>query len=249
MVRRSICSGILGLPQSRPCENDQSVVTIRPTAPACRARSTRCGDHVAPARPVDLEEQLRVGGDHVLDRLAGERRQSHRRAARRGRAGHGHLAVRIDRLHTGRRDDHRQRNLLSHNGCRHSHASRARRPHAARNPAHRTPRRCRRRSALFRWRPPARHRTTSAAASSRAAARWRPSRTRHHGPRLDRAFVAQPLRRSGGCMDSVSGTGPLLPPARASGRLPDVACRVPVPAPARRNPGRTPGRGRPSAGR
>ncbi|GAB4623314.1 hypothetical protein MOKP43_21710 [Mycobacterium avium subsp. hominissuis] len=41
MVRRFISSGILGLPQSRPCENDQSVVTISPTAPACRARSTR----------------------------------------------------------------------------------------------------------------------------------------------------------------------------------------------------------------
>ena len=37
--------------------------TIKPTAPACRARSTRSRDRVAPARPVDLEEQLRVGGD------------------------------------------------------------------------------------------------------------------------------------------------------------------------------------------
>src|SRR6478752_1452867 len=40
-VLRSIRSGILGLPQSRPCEKLQSVVTIRPTAPAARARSTR----------------------------------------------------------------------------------------------------------------------------------------------------------------------------------------------------------------
>ena len=42
MARRSIFSGIAGLPQSRPLENDQSRVTIRPLAPACRARSVRC---------------------------------------------------------------------------------------------------------------------------------------------------------------------------------------------------------------
>ena len=41
MVRRFISSGIFGLPQSRPWENVQSVVTIRPAAPARRARSTR----------------------------------------------------------------------------------------------------------------------------------------------------------------------------------------------------------------
>ena len=41
MVRRFICSGICGLPQSRPCEKLQSVVTMRPTAPASRARCTR----------------------------------------------------------------------------------------------------------------------------------------------------------------------------------------------------------------
>ena len=40
-VRRSIFSGIAGLPQSRPLANDQSRVTIRPLAPACRARSIR----------------------------------------------------------------------------------------------------------------------------------------------------------------------------------------------------------------
>ena len=40
VVRRSIFSGIFGLPQSRPCEKLQSVVTISPTAPAARARST-----------------------------------------------------------------------------------------------------------------------------------------------------------------------------------------------------------------
>ena len=39
---RSIFSGIHGLPQSRPLENDQSSVTMRPFAPAARARSMRC---------------------------------------------------------------------------------------------------------------------------------------------------------------------------------------------------------------
>ena len=38
---RSTVSGMVGLPQSRPCENDQSSVAMRPTAPAARARSTR----------------------------------------------------------------------------------------------------------------------------------------------------------------------------------------------------------------
>ena len=41
IVLRSIFSGISGLPQSRPMENDQSRVAIRPLAPAARARSMR----------------------------------------------------------------------------------------------------------------------------------------------------------------------------------------------------------------
>ncbi len=41
MVRTFIASGMVGLPQSRPWENDQSSVAMRPTAPAARARSTR----------------------------------------------------------------------------------------------------------------------------------------------------------------------------------------------------------------
>jgi hypothetical protein len=40
-VRRSILSGIFGLPQSRLWQNVQSSVTISPTAPAARARSIR----------------------------------------------------------------------------------------------------------------------------------------------------------------------------------------------------------------
>ena len=41
MVLRFIASGMTGEPQSRPIENDQSSVTIRPTAPARLARSIR----------------------------------------------------------------------------------------------------------------------------------------------------------------------------------------------------------------
>ena len=41
VVRRSMFSGIFGLPQSRPWAKHQSVVAISPTAPAARARSTR----------------------------------------------------------------------------------------------------------------------------------------------------------------------------------------------------------------
>ena len=76
------------------------------------------GDRVAVAQPVDLEEGLGVGGDDLFDRLAGERRQPHRGAAGGGRAGDGHLAVGVHGLHAGRRDQHRQRNVLAHHGCR-----------------------------------------------------------------------------------------------------------------------------------
>src|SRR4029077_8673118 len=78
VVRRSISSGILGLPQSRPCEKLQWVVTMRPTAPAARALGGPA--RVAAAEPVDLEEQLGVGGDDLFDRLAGKRGKPHRGA-------------------------------------------------------------------------------------------------------------------------------------------------------------------------
>ena len=76
------------------------------------------GDRVAAAEPVHLEEELWVGGDDLFDRLAGERRQSHCGAARGGGPCHGDLTVRVHGLHTRRRYHHRQRNILSHNGCR-----------------------------------------------------------------------------------------------------------------------------------
>ena len=41
IVLRSSESGIVGLPQSRPCENCQSSVTINPATPAALARSSR----------------------------------------------------------------------------------------------------------------------------------------------------------------------------------------------------------------
>src|ERR1700758_3370577 len=48
MVARFICSGIFGLPQSRPLSNVQSRVMISPTAPAARARSTRASISARP---------------------------------------------------------------------------------------------------------------------------------------------------------------------------------------------------------
>ncbi|SKS20399.1 Uncharacterised protein [Mycobacteroides abscessus subsp. abscessus] len=46
--RRSIFSGMAGLPQSRPCEKLQSRVAIRPTAPASLARWMRCATSSRP---------------------------------------------------------------------------------------------------------------------------------------------------------------------------------------------------------
>jgi hypothetical protein len=42
IVLKSSWSGMLGLPQSRLWENDQSSVRIKPAAPAALARSIRC---------------------------------------------------------------------------------------------------------------------------------------------------------------------------------------------------------------
>ena len=107
---RSIFSGMHGLPQSRPVENDQSRVTISPTAPAAgRARPAASIRSRVPD-PVDLEERLRVGGDDLLDRLAARTSDSPMAVpARGGGAGDGDLAVGMDGLHAGRGDEHRQR--------------------------------------------------------------------------------------------------------------------------------------------
>ncbi len=76
-------------------------------------------DLVARAAPVDLEERLGVGRDHLLDRLARERAEPDRRAASGRGARDRELAVGMDRLHAGRRDQHRQRELLAHHGRGH----------------------------------------------------------------------------------------------------------------------------------
>ena len=114
IVLRSIFSGMEGLPQSRPWENDQSRVAISPTAPAARARSMRSSDRLSRPDPVHLEERLGVGRHHLLDRLAGEGAQPHRRPPRGRGPGHGHLAVGVHGLDARGRDDHRQRDLLAH---------------------------------------------------------------------------------------------------------------------------------------
>src|SRR3546814_4999560 len=60
----------------------------------------------------------RAGGGDLLDGLRGEVRQPHDCAAGGGRAGHRDLAVGVDRLYAGGRDDHRQRDLLAqHRGA------------------------------------------------------------------------------------------------------------------------------------
>ena len=85
----------------------------QPDAPAvARARSAPRSSSREPIQ-YDLEERLRVGGDDLLDRLAGEGTQPHHRAARRGGSGDRDLAVRVDGLDAGRRDQHRQRDRLA----------------------------------------------------------------------------------------------------------------------------------------
>ena len=60
MVLRSIFSGMDGLPQSRPWENDQSRVAMRPGAGG--SRPVQALQHRLPgAAPVHLEEGVRVG--------------------------------------------------------------------------------------------------------------------------------------------------------------------------------------------
>ena len=108
MARRSTVSGMVGLPQSRPWENDQSKVAMRPTAPGGPGPLDARRDLVPAADPVDLEEGLRVGRHHVLDRHAGERAQAHGGAAGGGGPGHGHLAPGVHGLDPGRGDEDRE---------------------------------------------------------------------------------------------------------------------------------------------
>ena len=71
-------------------------------------------DFIPRADPIDLEEGLRVGGDHLLDRLAGKRAEAHGGAAGGRGPGDRHLAVGVDGLDAGRRDQDRQGDGLAH---------------------------------------------------------------------------------------------------------------------------------------
>jgi hypothetical protein len=84
LARRSTRSGISGLPQSGPIENDQSVVAISPGTPAAQGRCIR-----APWRPGRRSNtsEIACGGS----------------AGVRG-AGDRELTVGMHRLHAGRRD-------------------------------------------------------------------------------------------------------------------------------------------------
>ena len=118
MALRSIFSGIVGLPQSRPLENDQSVVMIRPTAPAARARSIRATSLSRP--PVQYIWKKVCGlaaATSSIGLLANEDRLD-RGATGGGGARDGDLTVGVHGLHAGRRDEHGQRNRLPHHGCR-----------------------------------------------------------------------------------------------------------------------------------
>ena len=95
------------------------VGNVDPEAARLKKITDECLDlAIAAAQPIDLKEDLGIGGDDLFDRLTRERRQSHRGAARGRGTGHRHLAVRIDRLHAGRRNHDRERDFLSHNRCR-----------------------------------------------------------------------------------------------------------------------------------
>jgi hypothetical protein len=71
------------------------------------------GDLVTAADPVQLEERGRVGRDHVLQGLAGERGQSGQSAGLGGGSGHRDLTVWVHPLNTGRGDQHGKADLLS----------------------------------------------------------------------------------------------------------------------------------------
>ncbi len=116
IVLRFIVSGIDGLPQSRPCENDQSRVAIRPTAPADRARSMRAD--MSSREPIQYIWK-NVCGLAATTSSTGLLANDDRPIAvplRGGGAGDRDLAVGVHGLDAGRRDDHRQRDVLAHHG-------------------------------------------------------------------------------------------------------------------------------------
>ena len=194
----------------------------QPDGTGCPGALDAGDDGVAPAGPVGLEERLRVGGDDVLDRLAGERAEPDGDATRRGGPGDGDLAVGMDGLHAGRRDEHRHRDRLAHHRRRHARAGRAGRRRPAGSRARRRRRRCRPSSCLARSRRSARRRPTSAAPAGPAAGRRRPTRTTvHHVVTTaltlgGRGRITTRLGRRRSCLVSVRWR---LAPAGVAGRL------------------------------
>ena len=195
IVRRSSCSGMDGLPQSRPCENVQSSVRMRPAAPAARARSTRALDRVARAGPVHLEERLRVGGDDLLDPACWRSRRqpdapcrARRRRGRRRPPPSGCTACTPSgEITTG------SATSTAHDGRRQVPLVRAARRRAGRSRAPRTPRGCRRASARARSRPGSPRNTDFGQRALRPPLRP-PRRVSNHSRPSDRA-TRRRLRR------------------------------------------------------
>ena len=125
IVRRSICWGIFGLPQSRPWQNDQSSVRMSPTAPA--AGPAPSGPAIESRSPAQYIWKKVCGLAAMTSsmRLAGERAEAHRHAPGGRGAGDGHLPVGVHGLHAGGRDEHGHRHRLPH------HRRRQRRVRAA----------------------------------------------------------------------------------------------------------------------
>ncbi|GAA2882280.1 hypothetical protein GCM10020220_085730 [Nonomuraea rubra] len=102
MALRSSRSGIHGLPQSRPWENVQSSVTIRPLTPAARARSiSAVMDSLVPIQYIWKKVcglAATTSSTGLLAKLLNPMTVPRAAAARADR----HLGVRVHGLHAGR---------------------------------------------------------------------------------------------------------------------------------------------------
>ena len=87
---------------------------------ACGSGPFHPSDHrVAVAGPVDLEQRLGIGADHVVHRHRRERAEAHHHAPGGRGSGDSDLAVRVHRLDACRADHHRHRHRLAHHLGRH----------------------------------------------------------------------------------------------------------------------------------
>ena len=117
--RTSIFSGMGGAPQSRRVANDQSRVTIRPWAPAARARSARARMRSRSPDQYSWKNELGVGRAATSSTgLLAKELQAHRGARGGGGPGDGDLAVGVHGLHAGGGDEHGERDVLAHDGGR-----------------------------------------------------------------------------------------------------------------------------------